>query len=154
MSLTVRRLQEAFGPLEEYEFRGQRQVVVPREILFDVLKYLKDSCGFDMLVDITCVDYLTYPRPPRWGRFGLVYNVLNMTTGERLIIRCFCNVETASVPSVVPLWEAANWLEREVWDMFGIRFEGHPDLRASCFRKILPIILCERTTPPGQRRTA
>ncbi len=129
MSSTVRYLQEVFGLLEEYEFRGQRQVVVPREKLFELLKFLKETCGFDMLVDVTCVDYLTYPCPPRWGRFGLVYNLLATETGERLIVRTFCDVETAVVPSVVPLWEAANWLEREVWDMFGIRFEGHPDLR-------------------------
>lgn len=129
MSLTIQRLRENFALLEESQFRGQRRVVVPREVLFEVLKFLKDSCGFDMLVDVTCVDYLTYPRRPPWGRFGLVYNLLNTESGERLIVRAFCDPDSAVVPSVVPLWEAANWLEREVWDMFGIRFEGHPDLR-------------------------
>jgi NADH-quinone oxidoreductase subunit C len=129
MALTIKWLKEKFNVLEQSEFRGQRRVVVPRDSIFQVLQFLKESCGFDMLIDITCVDYLTYPRPPKWGRFGLVYNLLNMQTGERLIVRTFCDVDTAVVPSAVPLWQAANWLEREVWDMFGIRFEGHPDLR-------------------------
>jgi len=129
MSLVIKRIQETFEILEQSEFRGMRRIVVPREKLFEVLQFLKDECGFDMLVDITCVDYLTYPRPPKWGRFGLVYQLLNTNTGERLIIRTFCDLDTAVVRSVVSLWEAANWLEREVWDMFGIRFEGHPDLR-------------------------
>ena len=62
-------------------------------------------------------------------RFGLVYILTNTATNERLIVRTFLNEPDLMVPSVTPLWEGANWMEREVWDMFGIRFEGHPDLR-------------------------
>ena len=80
-----------------------------------------------MLADVTCVDYLYY-RGAR-DRFGLVYNLLNTTTGERLFVRCFLNEPDLTVPSAVPLWEGANWLEREVFDMYGIVFAGHPDLR-------------------------
>jgi NADH-quinone oxidoreductase subunit C len=78
-------------------------------------------------VDITCVDYLHYQGAK--DRFGLVYMLANTTTNERITIRAFVNDPEPAVRSVVPLWEGANWLEREVWDMFGIRFEGHPDLR-------------------------
>jgi NADH-quinone oxidoreductase subunit C len=81
-------------------------------------------------------------------RFGLVYIVTNTKTNERLIVRTFLNEPDLSAPSVTALWEGANWLEREVWDMFGIDFAGHPDLRrilmpqeATCFplRKDYPM---------------
>ena len=62
-------------------------------------------------------------------RFGLVYVLLGTETNERLIVRTYRNEPDLTVPSAVPLWESANWLEREVYDMFGIRFAGHPDLR-------------------------
>jgi NADH-quinone oxidoreductase subunit C len=62
-------------------------------------------------------------------RFGLVYLLTNIETNERLTVRVFLDEPNITVRSVVPLWEGANWLEREVYDMFGIIFEGHPDLR-------------------------
>jgi NADH-quinone oxidoreductase subunit C len=114
------------------EFRGQTRVVVPVDRLFDTLKSLKEQDGFDMLVDVTCVDYLHYPGAK--NRFGLVYLLANTETNRRLTIRSFVNDPQPTAPSVVALWEAANWLEREAWDMFGIRFVGHPDLR----RVLLP----------------
>jgi NADH-quinone oxidoreductase subunit C len=80
-----------------------------------------------MLVDVTCVDYVHY-RDAR-HRFGLVYLLCNTETAARLTVRVFLDEGHTEVESLVPLWESANWLEREVWDMFGIRFVGHPDLR-------------------------
>jgi NADH-quinone oxidoreductase subunit C len=116
------------------QFRGQHRVVIPRDGLFGGLAALRDAHGFDLLVDITCVDYLYYrgggighPRPA--ARFGLVYLLSNISTASRLTVRVMLDEPDLSVPSVVTLWEGANWLEREVWDMFGVRFEGHPDLR-------------------------
>ncbi len=85
-----------------------------------------------MLVDLTCVDYLAYRGAT--SRFGLVYLLLSVDRGERLVVRTFVDDPQPAVPSAVPLWQAADWLEREVWDLFGIRFEGHPDLR----RIVLP----------------
>ena len=130
---TVNALRAAFGDLPVSEFRGDTRVVVPVENIYEVLKLLKEKRGFDLLVDITCVDYLNYPGAK--DRFGLVYLLAGTesrapcTHGRRLTIRAFVNEPEPAVRSVVGLWEAANWLEREVWDMFGIRFEGHPDLR-------------------------
>lgn len=124
---TMQALAEQFGPLAVSEFRDQRRVVVPRERMYEILQWLKEHRGFDMLVDITCVDYLHYRGAA--DRFGLVYLLCNTQTNERLTVRVMLNEPELTVPSVVPLWEGANWLEREVWDMFGIRFEGHPDLR-------------------------
>ena len=116
------------------EFRGQTRVVVPVESCFDALACLKER-GFDLLVDVSCVDYLDYRDPPMQmaacagHRFGLVYLLASTTTNQRLTLRVFVDDPEPTVPSAVPLWEAANWLEREVWDLFGIRFAGHPDLR-------------------------
>lgn len=126
-------LNAEFSGLEWSEFRGQRRVVVPPESAFAVLERLKTGFGFDLLVDVTCVDYLDYPEP-RPDRFGLVYLLANTDTNERLTVRTFVGGPEPAVRSVVSLWEGANWLEREVWDLFGIRFEGHPDLR----RIVLP----------------
>ncbi|MGD9720294.1 MAG: NADH-quinone oxidoreductase subunit C [Pirellulales bacterium] len=109
------------------EFRGDTRGVVPRDDLLAVLTLLRERLGFDLLVDITCVDYLNYRDAT--DRFGLVYLLANTRTNERLTIRTFVNDPDPTVASAVPLWPGANWLEREVFDMFGIRFAGHPDLR-------------------------
>ena len=103
----------------------QRKAAVP-------LRQDGGCCTFDFLVDITCVDYLYY-RDAK-DRFGLVYLLANAETAERITVRTSVNDPDPTVLSAVSLWEGANWLEREVWDLFGIRFEGHPDLR----RIVLP----------------
>ena len=120
-------LKTAFAGLTSSEFRGDVRIVVPRELLFSVMHSLKDEHGFDMLVDITCVDYLNYRGAH--DRFGLVYLLANTQTNERLTVRAFVNEPDLQVASLVPLWEGANWLEREVYDMFGITFADHPDHR-------------------------
>jgi len=124
---TIDTLKAAFADLAFSEFRGQVRVVVAVDRLFELLKMLKEQHGFDLLVDVTCVDYLDYPYAK--DRFGLVYLLANTETNERLTVRAFVNDPLPTVPSVVPLWKGADWLEREVWDMLGIRFDGHPDLR-------------------------
>ncbi len=129
---TIAALEAAFPVLTVSEFRGQTRLVAPLAAVFDVLRTLKEQLGFDLLADITCVDYLYYEGAT--DRFGLVYVLANTGTNERIIVRTFVNEPEPTVPSAVALWEGANWLEREVWDMFGIRFAGHPDLR----RVLLP----------------
>lgn len=125
---TVDSLRERFGAdaVALTQFRDNRRVTVPAAKVGDVLRLLKER-GFDMLVDVTAVDYLHYPDAR--DRFGLVYNLLNTTSGERLIVKTFLNEPDLTVPSAFPLWKGADWMEREVFDMFGINFEGHPDLR-------------------------
>lgn len=129
---TVDRLIRVFPRASASEFRGDRRVVVPADALRGVLEWLKREAGFSFLTDVTCVDYLYYRAAT--DRFGLVYLLTNLDTNERITIRTFLNDPDPTVPTVTDLWEAANWLEREVWDMFGIRFEGHRDLR----RVLLP----------------
>jgi len=124
---TMDTLKTRFANVVDGEFRGQTRVVIPRPSTFEALAFLKEERGFDMLVDVTCVDYLNYRDAE--DRFGLAYLLANTTTSERLTVRVMLNEPDLAVASVVPLYEAANWMEREVWDMFGIRFDGHPDLR-------------------------
>ncbi len=129
---TISGLKAAFPDLSFSEFRGQTRVVVPRDAVYQVLETLKSQWGYDLLVDVTCVDYLHYRGAK--DRFGLVYLLAHTQTNGRIVVRTFASDPEPAVRSVVPLWEGANWLEREVWDLFGIRFEGHPDLR----RIVLP----------------
>jgi NADH-quinone oxidoreductase subunit C len=128
---TLEKLKTRFGErawtVSENAKSRNRRITVPAGQLSGYLEFLKAECEFDLLVDVTCVDYLHYRGAK--DRFGLVYCLANTATNERLIVRCFLNEPDLTVPSAVPLWEGANWMEREVYDMFGIVFDGHPDLR-------------------------
>lgn len=130
-SATLEKLKTRFGELAWTHSEGarthQRRIVVPAGQLLAYLEFLKEECGFDLLVDVTCVDYLHYRGAK--DRFGLVYALANTATNERLFVRAFLNEPNLTVPSATSLWEGANWMEREVYDMFGITFAGHPDLR-------------------------
>lgn len=111
-------------------FRDNARVVLPADrvaSLLPILRCLKDDCGFDFLADIAGIDYLNYPNAT--DRYGVVYALVNTATAERLFVKAFTNDPEPVLPSVVPLWKGADWLEREIYDMFGVRFEGHPDLR-------------------------
>jgi NADH-quinone oxidoreductase subunit C len=110
---------------------GGRQlfVRVPASRLVEVLTFLRDDprCRFEQLCDLTCVDYLNFPEAE--DRFGVIYALLSLTHNHRLWLKCFVNDPDPVVPSVTGVWRGAEWMEREVFDMFGIRFDGHPDLR-------------------------
>jgi NADH-quinone oxidoreductase subunit C len=127
MSDIVATLQTRFAGIQSSEFRGQRRVVVAKADAFAALQLLHSSGGFDLLVDITCVDYLNFRDAEH--RFGLVYLLANTTTSERLTVRVYLGEEDLTLPSVVSIWKGADWMEREVYDMFGIVFANHGDLR-------------------------
>jgi NADH-quinone oxidoreductase subunit C len=129
---TIDALKAAIKDLTASQFRDQTRIVVPPRSIHDVMRQLKEQFGFDLLVDVTCVDYMNYRGAK--DRFGMVYQLANTQTNERIIVRTYLSDPQPTVPSMVDLWEGANWLEREVWDLFGIRFSGHPDLR----RIVLP----------------
>jgi NADH-quinone oxidoreductase subunit C len=101
-------------------------LVVRTDAIVDVLRYLRDDpdLGFDMLVDITAIDYR-----PAHGCFHVVYLLRSLARNARLTVKVKPAGDDPVVPSVAALWKNANWAEREVWDMFGVRFVGHPDLR-------------------------
>ena len=124
---TIDAAEARFEPIEIDEFREQTRAVIPADQLHELLSWLKEDRNFDLLVDVTCVDYLNQRGAKH--RFGLAYLVANTETAERLTVRCYLNEPNLTVPTAVDLWAGANWLEREVFDMFGITFAGHPDLR-------------------------
>lgn len=113
------------GAIEDVVFfRDEVTLVVPRDRILEVLTYLRDAQGFDMLTDETCVDY--YPREPR---FGILYQLNSLSRLIRLRVKVMLSEYDPTIPSVVSVYRNANWLEREIYDLFGIHFDGHPDLR-------------------------
>jgi NADH-quinone oxidoreductase subunit C len=125
------------------EFRGQTTLIVPSANLHELLRFLRDdpACAYDFLSDVTAVDYLNYPAPKGApaGRFGVIYNLVSTTHNRRLFVKTMLTptLDTTGVeddpalhlPTACDIWPGAEWTEREVFDMFGIRFDGHPDLR-------------------------
>lgn len=109
-----------------HETRGQTVVRVPRDAIVPVLRALRDdpATRFDRLVDVTAVDYLG-----RQPRFEVVYELHALAHGHRLRVKAGVPEEDPRIATVSGLWRAALWAEREVYDLFGIRFDGHPDLR-------------------------
>jgi NADH-quinone oxidoreductase subunit C len=107
----------------------QMWVRIPADRLLEVCRFLKEDprCRMEQLSDLSCVDYLNYPGAE--DRFGVVYSLLSLTHNHRLWLKVFVNDPDPEIPSVFGIWKAANWTEREVYDLFGIRFPGHPDLR-------------------------
>jgi NADH-quinone oxidoreductase subunit C len=118
-------LRDRFGDaiLEVSSFRGEVTVVVAPQYVIEVCRCCRDESGYDYLSDLTCVDWLD--RDPR---FDLVYHLTSMQHWQRLRVKTGANLGE-SVPTMIPVWPAANWAEREVWDLFGVEFAGHPDLR-------------------------
>jgi len=113
-------------PAPPERVRGQAVVSVGREQVLDALRVLRDDpqLGFDALSDLTAVDYL--PREPR---FEVIYELNSITHHHRLRVKAPVPGNDPQIASATPLWNAALWAEREVWDLFGVRFVGHPDLR-------------------------
>jgi NADH-quinone oxidoreductase subunit C len=106
--------------------QGDATAVVRPDALIKIVDFLKHDprLQFDFLVDITAVDYLE--RKPR---FDVVYHFLSLPYNRRLRLKVAVDAEEPVLDSLTPLWGSADWLEREVWDMFGIRFVGHPNLK-------------------------
>ena len=105
-------------------FRGEVTFVTSRERLIEVLTHLRDQQRFEMLADETCVDYL--PQEPR---FALIYQLTSLSRGLRVRVKTYLSETDKVVPSACGVYACANWLEREIYDLFGVRFEEHPDMR-------------------------
>jgi NADH-quinone oxidoreductase subunit C len=121
----VAKFKERFGSgvREASTYVGQPYMVVDFSVVYQVLQLLRDDEGFDYCVDITAVHY-----PKRDEQFDVVWILYSFPRNERIRVKTLLK-DGAAAPSVTSIWSTANWLEREVFDMFGIRFEGHPDLR-------------------------
>jgi NADH-quinone oxidoreductase subunit C len=163
LSPMMRRVRDLLGEriLEHRNFRGDDRIHVARENILEVAQLLRDDpeLSFDLLLDVTAVDYLGQPDdfekkgeildqeravirrqparrhelalPPRGPhpRFVVVYHLTSTTRFHRLRIKCRVPEEDPTIASLTPVWPGANWLERETYDLYGIRFSGHPDLR-------------------------
>ena len=122
------------------EFRDQPTLVVPKGALLGVMTFLRDdeACSFDFMSDVTAVDYLNYPAEMP-GRFAVIYNMCSTARNDRFFVKSYLDPSLPTegieedpalwIDSVCGLWPGAEWMEREVFDMYGIRFTGHPDLR-------------------------
>ena len=113
--------------LSDHAAHGDETLVLKPGKLQQICEYLLSDAAlqFDMLTDLTAVDYLMQGREPR---FEVVYHLYSTIKRHRLRLKVPVEVDSG-VPSLTGLWKSANWMEREVWDMYGIAFEGHPDLR-------------------------
>jgi len=115
--------QYGSGIREANSYLRQNYMIVEPSIVFELLQILRDREQFDYCVDVTAVHY-----PEREKQFDLVWILYSFARNERIRVKTMI-ADGESVPSAVAIWATANWLEREVYDMFGIRFDGHPDLK-------------------------
>ncbi len=127
---TLKTLHQSLGDgvFGTSRFRDNLRLFVPAARLTELLEKLKRECGFQMLSELGATDYLGYPGWTR-NRFQVHYVLLNLDTAERLVVKAGVDDPDPELPSAVPLWQSADWMEREVFDMFGIRFSGHPNMR-------------------------
>ena len=127
-SAALRRLLDRLPDAVQgtHAHRGDATAIVAPDRLPEVLGLLRDDpeLAFEMLTDVTCVDYLG--EDPR---FELVYHLYSVAKNHRVRLKARVAETAAEVPSAVPLYASADWMEREVYDLYGVRFRGHPDLR-------------------------
>lgn len=128
-SVTLKKLREKFpgSVIDTHSHRGDDTAVIKRVDIVDVCRFLRDDAdlSYNFLMDLTAVDYLGKKEL----RFEVVYHFYSFKKNERVRIKAAVPESDPSIDSISSLWSVANWLERECWDMFGIRFNGHPDLR-------------------------
>ncbi len=122
------KLKAQFGEsaIQASEFRDELTLVVPKETIVEVCRFLKEDpdLKFDLLADLCGIDMNTPEK-----RFGVIYNLFSLSNKYRVRLKTFTEEDDPKVPTVTGIWGTANWHERETYDMFGIVFEGHPDLR-------------------------
>jgi len=131
----LERVQQQFanGIIETHAFRGDETVLIRPACLRSVANFLKDSpeLDFNFLMDLTAVDYLFFAggRVQKEHRFELVVHFYSSTHNHRLRLKVPVDEKNPEVDTLSDIWSSANWYEREVWDMFGIKFKGHPNLK-------------------------
>jgi len=125
-SILMRALGE--GVFSTSQFRDNLRLLVPPARLEELLALLESQCGFQLLSELGATDYLGYPGRTR-PRFEVHYVLRNLDSSECIVVKAGVDLPDPTLPSAVSIWPGADWMEREVFDMFGIRFNGHPDLR-------------------------
>ncbi|MFH1068476.1 MAG: NADH-quinone oxidoreductase subunit C [Candidatus Glassbacteria bacterium] len=123
---TLGALKEKFGEsiIESGLDKGDALAVIAPAVVHEVIRHLRDELGFDMLVDLFGVDY-----QPRRPRFEVVYHLHCIQRNERLRLRVQIEEKKCELATITDLYPVADWLERETWDMFGVVFKGHPNLK-------------------------
>ncbi|CAG0963530.1 NADH-quinone oxidoreductase subunit C [Geobacter sp.] len=123
----VIKLREKFAAsvLDVKEFRGEVTVTVTRENILEICNFLKSSLAYNLCTDVTAVDYLGKQEP----RFMMVYNLYSIPNKDRLRVKAGVPEADCTIDTVSGVWKSANWLEREVYDLMGVTFNNHPDLR-------------------------
>jgi NADH-quinone oxidoreductase subunit C len=164
MTPRLQKLFDSIKDLSPVERLGEITVEAKAADYLAVARRLRDELGFEQLIDLCGVDYGAYADKPRKGpRFAAVAHLLSVKNNWRLRLRAFCpDDEFPVMPTLIELWPSANWFEREAFDLFGIIFEGHPDLRRILtdygfighpFRKDFPLSgHVEMRYDPEQRR--
>jgi NADH-quinone oxidoreductase subunit C len=124
----IEALQTAFGDdiQDTLQFRGETTIMVAGEKIVEISRYCRDTKGleYNFLSDVTGIDY--YPQSPR---FAVAYHLYSMVHNRTLRLKVYLSDEEPTVSSVTEVYPAANWLEREIYDLLGVTFTGHPDLR-------------------------
>ncbi|MCP4632493.1 MAG: NADH-quinone oxidoreductase subunit C [candidate division Zixibacteria bacterium] len=130
----IEKLKSKFGDgiKDVTEFRGQHWITIVNDIHYELMENLYREFDFNFLTDVTGVDY-----PEREERVDVIYNLYSLKTNLRIIVKLHAGNKIAP-RSVSDIWETANWLEREVFDMFGVQFTNHPDLRRILMRDEYP----------------
>lgn len=121
---SIAAIKAKFSVSQTVEFRGETTLHIDRRDIREICKLAKTELGFDYLIDITSID--NFGAEPR---FEIVYELYSMASGQYLRLKLSVSEDDLEVPTVVPVWATANWHEREIYDMMGIKFAGHPDLR-------------------------
>ncbi|KMP11182.1 NADH dehydrogenase [Candidatus Nitromaritima sp. SCGC AAA799-A02] len=113
--------------IDFHDFRGDPTVTVKKNCILELFKFLRDDpdLDFNFLMDLTAVDYLNRKET----RFEVVYHLYSLKHNHRLRVKTPVGEEDGAIDSISSLWKTANWYEREVWDLYGIKFNGHPNLR-------------------------
>ena len=124
LQAAVNAISQRYGA-QVHEFRGEVNLILSSQNIIDACRALRDEFGFTMLVEETAVDYWPQEAP----RFHIIYQVRSLEHNLILGMRVPLDGNAPTMPSLIPVFCNANWFERELWDMFGIQFEGHPDMR-------------------------
>jgi NADH-quinone oxidoreductase subunit C len=129
-SFTLKLLKERFPDkiIEIYSYRDDDTTIVQKDAIVEIMRFLKEDerLKYNFLMDLAGVDYLAYKKEPR---FEVVYHLYSLEYNRRVRIKAPVDEDDPEVDSLTRLWKAANWYEREVWDMYGIKFKGHPNLK-------------------------
>ncbi|MFH1287316.1 MAG: NADH-quinone oxidoreductase subunit C [bacterium] len=125
----IEKIKERFANIVQGVYTTtdkQLIIVIDKKSIVDVCKFLKETPEFDFsfMTDLTALDF-----PDRGVRFEVVYNLFSISQSKRIFVKANVGLDDLVVPSVTGLWASANWAEREVYDMFGIKFSGHPNLK-------------------------